>query len=116
MASPFVVIFLAARVFTFRLRRDLEHSIAAVERPGHDLRLLSQVLVVLERQRFTSQRLAELQSGLVIEGRPPSRRIARLYRLLDWLDSRDNIVLRIIDPIALWTVHMSFAIEFMSKR
>jgi hypothetical protein len=116
VVSPFVAIFVLARVFTFRLRRDLEHSIAAVERPGHDLRLLSQVLVVLERQRFTSQRLAELQSGLVIEGRPPSHRIARLYRLLDWLDSRDNIVLRIIDPIALWTVHMSFAIEAWRRK
>ncbi len=116
VVSPFVAIFVLARVFTFRLRRDLEHSIAAVERPGHDLRLLSQVLVVLERQRFTSQHLAKVQSGLVIEGRPPSRRIARLYRLLDWLDSRDNIVLRIIDPIALWTVHMSFAIEAWRRK
>jgi DNA mismatch repair ATPase MutS len=116
VASPFVAVFLAARVFTFRLRRDLEHMIAAVERPSHDLRLLSQVLVVLERQRFTSQRLAELQSGLVIEGHPPSRRIARLYRLLELLDSRGNLVLRIIDPVALWTVHVAFAIEAWRRK
>jgi hypothetical protein len=103
-------------VFTFRLRRDLEHEIAAVERPGHDLGLLSQVLVVLERQRFASRRLAELRSGLVIEGHPPSRRIARLCRLLELLDSRDNLVLRIIDPIALWTVHVAFAIEAWRRK
>jgi hypothetical protein len=116
VAAPFVAVFLAARVFTFRLRRDLQHMIAAVERPSHDLRLLSQVLVVLERQRFTSERLAELHSGLVIEGHPPSRRIARLYRLLELLDSRDNIVLRIIDPIVLWTVQVAFAIEAWRRK
>ena len=110
-ASPFVAVFLATRVFTFRFRRELEQMIAAVERPGHDLRLLSEVLVVLERQRFTSSRLVQLQSGLVVEGLPPSRRIARLYRLLELLDSRDNLALRVIDPIALWTVHMAFFIE-----
>jgi hypothetical protein len=116
VAAPFVAIFVLARVFTFRLRRDLEHVIAAVERPSHDLRLLSEVLVVLERQRFTSQRLTELQAGLVVEGRPPSRRIARLYRLLELLDSRDNIVLRIIDPFALWTVQVSFALEAWRRK
>src|SRR5512140_2472731 len=116
VASPFVVIFLAARVFTFRLRQDLEHTIAAVERPSHDLKLLSQVLAALERQRFTSRRLAELQSGLVIEGRPPSHRIARLYRLLELLDSRDNLLLRVIDPIALWTVQVAFAIEGWRRK
>lgn len=116
VASPFVAVFLAARVFTFRFRRDLEHMIAAVERPSHDLRLLSQVLIVLERQRFTSQRLRELQSGLVIEGHLPSLRIARLHRLLELLDSRDNLLLRIIDPIALWTVHVAFAIEAWRRK
>ncbi len=116
VASPFVAVFLAARVFTFRLRRDLEHMIAAVARPGHDLRLLSQVLVLLERRRFRSRRLAELQSGLITEGHPPSRRIARLYRLLELLDSRENLLLRVIDPIALWTVHVAFAVEVWRKK
>jgi hypothetical protein len=116
MASPFVVVFLAARVFTFRLRRELEHVLAALERPGRDLRLLSQVLVVLERQRFTSRRLGELQSGLVSDGHPPSRRIARLYRLKELLDSGDNLVMRIIDPVVLWTAHMAFAIEAWRRK
>ena len=116
VASPFVAVFIAGRVFTFRLRRELEHMIAAVERPSRDLGLLGLVLVVLERQRFKSQRLAELHSGLVIEGHPPSRRIARLYRLLELLDSRENLLLRVIDPIALWTVHVAFAIEMWRRK
>jgi hypothetical protein len=116
VASPFVIVFLAARVFTFRIRREMERTIAAVERPSHDLRLLSQVLVVLEQQRFTSQRLTELRAGLVIEGDPPSRRITRLYRLLELLDSRDNLALRMVDPVLLWTVHVALAIEAWRRK
>ena len=32
------------------------------------------------------------------------------------LDSRDNLVLRIIDPIVLWTVHVAFAIEAWRRK
>ncbi|MFB3776247.1 MAG: mismatch repair protein [Bryobacteraceae bacterium] len=111
MAAPFVAVFVAARVFTYRIRGDIAHMIEAVEGPSHDLRLLSQVLVVLERRDFSSRRLAELRSALIVQGHPPSRRIARLYRLLELLDSRDNLALRVIDPVLLWTVHIVFAIE-----
>ncbi len=116
VASPFVVVFVAARVFTHRLHPELGHLIGAVERPSHDLRLLSQVLVILEHRRFESPRLRSLQAALAVDGDPPSRRIARLHRLLELLDSRDNLVMRVIDPIALWTVHMAFAVEAWRRK
>ncbi len=51
-----------------------------------------------------------------VEGRPPSKRIARLNRLIELLDSRDNLVLRVIDPIALWTLHLAFAVEAWRRK
>ncbi len=115
-ASPFVAVFAASRVFSFRLRRELEHLIATVEQPGRDLRLLSRVLAVLEQQSFKSRRLKELLEKLVIEGHRPSRRIARLYRLLEILDSHEHLIVRIIDMVVLWTIHSAFAIELWRQE
>jgi DNA mismatch repair ATPase MutS len=36
--------------------------------------------------------------------------------LLELLDSRDNLVLRVIDPLVLWTVHVAFAIEAWRRK
>jgi DNA mismatch repair ATPase MutS len=71
--------------------------IAAISTPDHDLALLSGVLERIEREKFTMPRLAALQAALIAGGRPPSRRIADLRRLVSWLDSTRN---QIFGPIA----------------
>jgi len=114
--SPFIVVFVAGRLLAYRLRHDIGHVVAAVDQPGRDLQLLSQVLVVLERQNFASKRLAALRAELEIEGHPPSQRIARLGRLIELLDSRDNVLMRVIDPIVLWTPHLAFAVEAWRRK
>jgi DNA mismatch repair ATPase MutS len=42
---------------------------------------------------------------------PASRRIARLNRLIELLDSRDNVAVRVIGPLVLWVPQAAFAIE-----
>ncbi len=98
-------------IFALRFRRDVGRVVHATEQPGHDLALLSQVLHRLERERFTSPRLIELRAALHVEGVPASRRIARLNHLIELLDSRDNVFLRIFGPLLLWTAQAAFAIE-----
>ena len=106
----FVMIALDA-IFIARVRRVVQRVVEAVEQPAHDLSLLAQVLGRLERERFRAPRLVELRAALDVEGRPASARIARLNRLLELLDSRDNVVMRIVGPLLLWTEQLAFAVE-----
>jgi len=99
----------AALFFTIRDR--VLATVAAVNEPARDLDILADLLATLEARGFTSARLAVLRAAIDVEGRPASRRIARLRRLMEILDSRDNLVLRVIGPLLLWTPQAAMAIE-----
>lgn len=97
--------------FALAFRRRVQRVILGVEHHASELALLSEILVRLEREQFSSGRLAELRRALDTEGRPASRRIARLNRLIELVDSRHHVVVRIIGPLLLWTTQLAFAIE-----
>jgi hypothetical protein len=95
----------------FAIRERILATVAAVNEPARDLDILADLLATLESRRFTSPKLAGLRAGIDIEGRPASRRIARLRRLMELLDSRDNLALRVIGPLLMWTPQVAMAIE-----
>ena len=97
--------------FYFSLKRRIAAIVAEIGDPAHDLDLLSQILAVLESQSFHSPRLQALRAALNIDGRPASQRIAKLRRLMELLDSRDNFIVRILDGPCLWTIQTAMAIE-----
>jgi hypothetical protein len=103
-------------VILYRLRHPVEAAIGAVERAAHDLNLLSLVLVRIERETFRTPLLRELRASLDTAGHPPSQRLARLNRLVEWLDSRDNVFVRIAQPVLLYSVHLAYAIENWRAR
>ncbi len=69
------------------------------------------MLCRVEKEQFHSPLLAQLRAGLDAEGEPPSRRLARLKRLMEYLDSRDNVFVRILEVFILWTPHMALKVE-----
>jgi DNA mismatch repair ATPase MutS len=85
--------------------------VTAVEEAAHELKLLSEVLVRLECESFHSPPLAALGASLDTGGEPPSKRIGRLNRLMELLDSRDHVLVRLAEPFVLWTTHLAFAVE-----
>ena len=112
----FLAVLVLDALFFFRYRKAVAHVVHAVEDSAHDLALLSAVLVRIERERFSSPLLSGLRADLDTEGWPPSRRIARLNRLMELLDSRDNLALRVIGPILLWDTHVALAVEAWRKK
>jgi len=108
-------VFLAAlavnATFLYRVHKRIEAVVTAAEEAAHELKLLSEVLLRLERESFQSPLLAALRASLDTEGAPPSRRIGRLNRLMELLDSRDHVLLRVAEPFVLWTTHLAFAVE-----
>jgi hypothetical protein len=113
--DPFFAMLAAVAIFIARYRRVVGRVVEAVEQPAHDLALLSKVLARLERERFTSARLTELRAALEVDGLPPSARIAKLNRLIEMLDSRDNPFMKVVGPLMLWTEQLAFAIEAWRK-
>jgi DNA mismatch repair ATPase MutS len=93
------------------LRERIARVVLGVGQPGHDLALLAQVLQRLEAENFSCPKLVELRARLDIAGLPASQRIGRLQRLIELLDSRDNLVMRLVGPVLLWTTQLAMAIE-----
>jgi len=85
--------------------------IQEIDNAAPDLNLIAGVLGRLESERFTSPRLATLRADLDTEGWPPSRRIAKLNRLVELVASRKSMVMAVIRPLLLWDLHLSYAIE-----
>ena len=98
-------------LFIFSQRRKVGPAVAAAERAGPDLDLLSSILARLERESFQTARLKSLRAALDCEGKPPSHLIAQLQRLIVLLDSRRNIFFAPIALILLWVIQLAFLIE-----
>jgi hypothetical protein len=107
----FLIVFFINSLFLYRLRKRVDAVVAAVDESAHELKLLSEVLVRLEQETFRSPVLAALRASLDAEGDPPSKRLARLNRLMELLDSREHMLVRMIEPFTLWTTHLAFAVE-----
>jgi len=97
-------------------RRRVLQSTTEAEHPGHDLALLADIMSRLEHEQFESPRLVALRKALDTEGHPASHEITRLRRWMDMLDSRDNVAVRAVGPLLLWTTQVAFAIEAWRKR
>jgi hypothetical protein len=106
-----LVVVLVNGLFLHRHRKSTGAVVGAVEEAAHELGLLSEVLVRLERETFQSEMLAKLRRSLDAEGEPPSQRIARLNKLMERLDSRDHVILRVLEPFVLWTMHTAAGVE-----
>jgi DNA mismatch repair ATPase MutS len=87
-----------------------------VGEPAYGLALLSEVLARFEQERFASPRLVALRKELEADGLPPSRRIARLNRLMELLDSSDHVLVRAIGGPLLYVPQLVFAIEAWRKK
>jgi hypothetical protein len=107
----FVIMVFLNVLFGLPLCKKVQVAVDAAEGAGHDLVLLSQVLARLESEVFQTPRLVELQSALKTCGWPPSRRIARLNRLVVLLDSRRNLFIKAVDPLVFWTLQLAYMVE-----
>ncbi len=98
-------------LFGYGMRTRILHIVSAVEEPAHDLGLLAEILATLEKQQFESQRLKTLRDAITVTAQPASHRIARLRRMMDMLESRENPLVRALGPLVLWTTQIAMAVE-----
>jgi hypothetical protein len=111
LRDVFLVALAVNGTFLYRVDKRIAAVVAAADEAAHELKLLSEVLLRLERESFHSPLLATLRASLDTAGAPPSKRIGRLNRLMELLDSRDHLLVRLAEPFVLWTAHLGFAVE-----
>ena len=111
VATPFVMIVVIEAAFTYALKKPLEEVLHGTEHAFRNLDLLSGVLARVEAHTFQAPRLRELQRELLSSGVPASRAIARLRSLVDRIEGRHNVFVRIIDAPLMYSVQLAFAAE-----
>ncbi|MCU1381487.1 MAG: mismatch repair protein MutS domain protein [Acidobacteria bacterium] len=92
-------------------RRPFHQVLHGIDTPERDLGLLADLLARIESERFSSPRLAALHQTLLTGGVPPSIRIARLRRLVSWLDSTHNMMFAPIAIVLLLRQQLAIAID-----
>ena len=100
--APFAAALLLEAAFAVVVRSRVNEVIEAVDSPARDLGLLSEVLARLEAEKFESRLLRELQARLDTADRPASARIARLERLVEYLEWRDNNMFIALARMLFW--------------
>ena len=105
----------AVLVVEASLARWLKKRILAIfsstESAFENLDLLAGMLARLEREEFQSNRLRALQTELASHAMKGSEAIARLRTLVDLIDSRDNLFVRILDVPLMYSVQVAMKAE-----
>ena len=108
---PLSAALLATSIFTFILRGRIATILQSAAGVSEDLQLLAAVLERIEREPFQSPFLVKLRLALETSGEPPSRAVARLAKLSQWIDSLANPVAILLNWILLLAVHLAFGVE-----
>ncbi len=98
------------------VRGRVRRTLAATEAPSRELALLARLLAVVESQRFAAPHLVALRQAIATDGVPASREIARLRRLVEFLDARRNQLFAPIGAALFFTTQVALAIDAWRAR
>ncbi len=108
---PALLISLLNFAFAHRLHTRLDRAAGAIENAADDLRLIADLLAIVERERFIVPLLIELQSALKRDGEQPSSAIRKLGRLSEIVQSRHSLFARPLDLVTFWSAQLVFLAE-----
>lgn len=110
--SPLILVLLAELALAWPLRARFKEVARSADEAGNGLRILSQVLSIIEQQKFQSDGLRMVSQRLETEDDRPSVRIAQLHqRIQNLVNTMQN---QLFAPIAFLLglpVHFLHAIE-----
>lgn len=118
LMTPFILIVLVEAGVTYLVRRGMTGAIQGTDRAFHDLRLFAGLLILMEsggsggrHTPFAAAPLVSLVRRLSSHTLPASATIARLARVIDFSDARNNPFMRLLDTPLLYSVHVALAAE-----
>ncbi len=110
-ALPFVLVIVVEALILHAVKAPLTKAIYGSESAFADLKLFAQLLVHIERTSFEAAPLRELVRRLSSSTLSASATIARLARVVDYADARNNPILRFLDTPLMYSVHVALAAE-----
>jgi hypothetical protein len=114
--TPLLAVLILEAVLAQPVRKHLEEILHGTEHQFEDLDLLSALLARLEREHFSSPRLQALMEQLSSHHLPGSQAIARLRTIVDLIDSRDNLFVRLLNLPLLYSVQVAYAAEAWRRQ
>lgn len=114
--GPFLLVAIVSIVFSAPMSTRVRKVSATVDRAGHDLAILAEMLRRIETESFQSASLATVRDRLGVASRSASARITHLGRLIGWLEMRKNPAFAPIAASMLWSTRLAFAIERWRAR
>jgi DNA mismatch repair ATPase MutS len=110
---PWFALFASLHNFFYylRLQGRIEQAANPVEKASADLKLLAELLALLEIGKFSSPKLLQIQAQMRGEGIAPSTAIRKLARIAEYLQSRRNQFARVFDLFTFWSAQLVFAAE-----
>lgn len=109
-----VLILELAVLRTFRGR--VEATVKGVACNAEGLTLFANILGRLESEPFAAERLKELAAELKRDGGTASAAARKLARIVQWIDSRNGIIAKLIDLPLLYSIQVAFAAEAWRAR
>jgi len=110
-ATPFVLVILVEAGVAYLVKRALSDAIYGTESAFRDLKLFTALLIRIESHEFAAPALKELGRRLSSHALPASATLARLARVIDFADARNNPILRLLDVPLLYSLHVALAAE-----
>ena len=115
-SAAFVAVVLLEIIFSLPLRQRITTALHGAAAAARDLDVLAVVLALLEQERFTAERLTQLQGQLAgARTTNPAARasasIRRLHRLVELHDWQHNMLFAPLAASVLWGTHLALAIE-----
>lgn len=114
--TPLLIVLIIEALLARPLRSHLDEILHGAEHQFEDLDLVSASLARLEREHFQSPRLQLLMQQLASHYLPGSQAIARLRTIVDCIDSRDNVFVRVLDLPLLYSVQVAYAAEAWRRK
>lgn len=111
----FSVLALNTAVYSW-MRKRAEAAVTGIGCNEDGLLIFSKILRQIESGEFASERLARFQRELRGEVRPASRAISGLAQIVNWIDARDSLLMKIIELPLLYTIQVGLAADSWRKR
>lgn len=109
--TPFFLVLVIEAFIAFSLKAQLNKVFSGTDRALADLQLLSSLLARIEREPFDSARLQALKQDLSSHTIFGSKAISHLKTIVQYIESRDNFFVRLLDVPLMYSVQVAFAAE-----
>lgn len=114
--APFwVVLFINSGVYAW-LRKPAEAAITGIGCNEDGLLIFSRILKQIETESFDSEKLRRFQNELRSGRQPASVWMRKLAHIVNWIDARDSLLMKVIDLPLLYIAQIGISADFWRKR